>query len=110
MESPNVSEEIVTLVRAVRAHISETYRLHRRMLRNRRESVQLVSRLNPERSFAELKEEYDIDDGALELHELIGGWRDCSSRSIQAGRTDSESEQSQLLMQLFFLFFHSAGT
>lgn len=63
------------LVRSVRIHISDTYRLHRRMLRNRRDSVELAARIEAGHEAADLKEEYDSDDRAVTVHEMLDEWR-----------------------------------
>lgn len=46
-------------IRAIRTHISDTYRLHRRMLRNRRDTVEDVLL---DQSKATLQVEYDLDE------------------------------------------------
>jgi ATP-dependent helicase HepA len=65
------TDDSVTTVRAIRTHISDTYRLHRRMLRNRRASVEDVifdRKIN-------LKAEYDLDERSYDIHEIIEQWR-----------------------------------
>ncbi|KAF3890427.1 MULTISPECIES: protein DpdE [Nostocales] len=81
------------IVRAIRTHISDTYRLHRRMLRNRRASVEDVifdRNITP-------KVEYDLDERSLEIHELIDEWR-------------SVAPHEEQYQKIFLLFFLASGT
>jgi len=59
------------IVQAIRIHISDTYRLHRRMLRNRRATVEDV--LFDRNAIP--KAEYDLDERSYQIHELIDEWR-----------------------------------
>ncbi|MDY6783345.1 MAG: protein DpdE [Cyanobacteriota bacterium] len=59
------------IVRTMRTYISDTYRLHRRMLRSRRDGVEDVLF---ERN-AVPKTEYDLDERSYPIHELIDEWR-----------------------------------
>ncbi|WP_013320842.1 protein DpdE [Gloeothece verrucosa] len=70
LENPD-SEVIDQQIRAIRTYISDTYRLHRRMLRNRRATV---SDVIFDRN-AVPKLEYDLDERAYSLHELLEEWR-----------------------------------
>ncbi|MBR8833657.1 MAG: DEAD/DEAH box helicase family protein [Stigonema ocellatum SAG 48.90 = DSM 106950] len=81
------------IVRAIRTHISDTYRLHRRMLRNRRASVEDVifdRNVIP-------KVEYDLDERSPDIHELIDEWRTVAPNEEQYRR-------------IFLLLFLAAGT
>ncbi|MBO3457749.1 SNF2-related protein [Aetokthonos hydrillicola Thurmond2011] len=81
------------IVRAIRTHISDIYRLHRRMLRNRRASVENVifdRNITP-------KVEYDLDERSLDIHELIDEWR-----------TVAPNEEPY--QRIFLLLFLAAGT
>ncbi|MFH7024686.1 MAG: protein DpdE [Heteroscytonema crispum UTEX LB 1556] len=81
------------IIRAIRTHISDTYRLHRRMLRNRRASVEDVIF---ERDLAP-KEEYDLDERSPDIHEAIEKWR-----------TTAPNEESY--KRIFLLLFLACGT
>lgn len=83
----------VKMVRAIRTHISDTYRLHRRMLRNRRTSVEDVIF---DRSIT-LRTEYDLDERSPDIHELIEEWRDVAPDDKQYHR-------------IFLLFFRASNT
>lgn len=81
------------IVRSIRTHISDTYRLHRRMLRNRRASVEDVifdRNIIP-------KVEYELDERSPKIHELIDEWRTIAPKQQQ-------------YQQIFLLLFRAAGT
>ena len=81
------------IVRSIRTHISDTYRLHRRMLRNRRASVEDVifdRNIIP-------KVEYELDERSPQIHELIDEWRTIAPKEQQ-------------YQQIFLLLFRAAGT
>ncbi|MDB9350080.1 protein DpdE [Nodularia spumigena] len=87
------STEKEQIISAIRSHISETYRLHRRMLRNRRAAVEDVifdRDVTP-------KEEYDLDERSLDLHELMEKWR-------------TTAPKEQPYQQIFLLLFLASGT
>ncbi|MEG4408756.1 protein DpdE [Microcoleus sp. MON2_D5] len=81
------------IVRSIRTHISDTYRLHRRMLRNRRAAVEDVifaRNVTP-------KVEYELDERSPEIHELIDEWR-------------TVAPNQQQYQQIFLLLFRASGT
>ncbi|MBD2200613.1 MULTISPECIES: protein DpdE [Calothrix] len=85
--------DTVEIVRAIRTHISDTYRLHRRMLRNRRASVEDVifdRNITP-------RAEYDLDERSPDIHELIEEWREVAPDDKQ-------------YHQIFLLLFRASGT
>ena len=91
-ESTN-SESTDKIVRAIRSHISETYRLHNRMLRNRRAAVEDVifdRNVTP-------KVEYDLDERSFDIHELIENWRQAAP-------------QQEEYKRIFVLLFRGCGT
>ena len=81
------------IVRSIRTHISDTYRLHRRMLRNRRAAVEDVIFARN----ATPKVEYDLDRALPEIHELIDEWR-------------TVAPNQQQYQQIFLLLFRASGT
>ncbi|AUB44855.1 hepA, ATP-dependent helicase HepA (plasmid) [Nostoc flagelliforme CCNUN1] len=87
------ASDIVEIVRAIRIHISDTYRLHRRMLRNRRASVEDVIF---DRNIT-LRTEYDLDERSPDIHELIEEWREVAPDDKQ-------------YHHIFLLFFRASGT
>lgn len=87
------SGDTVEIVRAIRTHVSDTYRLHRRMLRNRRASVEDVIF---DRNIT-LRAEYDLDERSPDIHELIENWRHAAG----------DDKQYQ---DIFLLLFRASGT
>ncbi|BAY89824.1 putative helicase [Tolypothrix sp. PCC 7601] len=85
--------DTVEIVRAIRTHISDTYRLHRRMLRNRRASVEDVIF---DRNIT-LRAEYDLDERSPDIHELIEEWREVAPDDKQ-------------YHHIFLLLFRASGT
>jgi ATP-dependent helicase HepA len=92
-KQPTEVDDIVTIVRAIRIHISDTYRLHRRMLRNRRTSVEDVIF---ERNITP-KAEYDLDERSYEIHEITEEWR-------------NQAPDESAYHQIFILLFRASGT
>ncbi|MDJ0772371.1 MAG: protein DpdE [Mastigocoleus sp. MO_167.B18] len=91
-ESTN-SESTDKLVRKIHSHISETYRLHNRMLRNRRAAVEDVifdRNVTP-------KVEYDLDERSFDIHELIENWRQAAPKQ-------------EAYKRIFVLLFRGSGT
>lgn len=107
------SDKQTSLVRTIRTHVSDTYRLHRRMLRNRRESVKLPNRLDTARAASELKEEYDDDERGLKVHELIDEWRvrasDLGLRLRNDGDSSAERREREL-QRIFIMLLRASGT
>ncbi|MEH1833601.1 MAG: protein DpdE [Nostoc sp.] len=87
------SPEQEQIVQAIRIHVSDTYRLHRRMLRNRRAAVEDVIF---DRNFTP-KQEYDLDERSPDIHELINEWRNVAPDEKQYQR-------------IFLLLFLASGT
>jgi ATP-dependent helicase HepA len=87
------ADDTVEIVRAIRIHISDTYRLHRRMLRNRRASVEDVIF---DRNIT-LRTEYDLDERSPDIHELIEEWRNVAP-------------DDKPYHHIFLLFFRASGT
>lgn len=82
------------LVRTIRTHVSDTYRLHRRILRNRRDAVEDVM-FDRE---ALPKNEYDLNDEQWsEIHSLLDKWRAAAPKSIE-------------YQSIFMLFLAASGT
>ncbi len=92
LEQKASATELDKIVQVIRNHISDTYRLHRRMLRNRRATVKdVIFDRN-----ATPKTEYDLDERSYPLHELLEEWR-----------TVAPSGQ---YTRIFLLLFRAAGT
>ncbi len=95
-------QEIASMVRTIRTHISDTYRLHRRMLRNRRDSVQDVL---VDQGDATFQMEFDAYDQAQSLHEYLDEWR---IRALSAA--EPESDEWRQLCQLYKVLFLASGS
>ena len=81
------------IIKAIRTHISDTHRLHRRILRNRAASVEDVIF---ERNITP-KAEYDLDERSIDIHELIEKWR-------------SVAPNEKEYQRIFLLLFLASGT
>jgi ATP-dependent helicase HepA len=94
-------------IRSVRVHISETYRLHRRMLRNRRGGVEVAALAGRAAGDGDTPRtlEYDLDERAPRLHELLEEWRDTAAMSVSAGVAIEED-----LIRVFRVLYLAAGT
>ncbi|OUL31017.1 helicase [Nostoc sp. RF31YmG] len=82
-----------TIVQAISTHISDTYRLHPRVLCNRRACVKDVvfnRQITP-------KEEYDLDERSPDIHELMEKWR-------------TVAPNQEAYRRIFLLLFLAAGT
>jgi ATP-dependent helicase HepA len=104
------------LIRAIRVHISETYRLHRRMLRNRRSTVELGSLLGrPGGAQSDTPRilEHDLDERSLRVHELLEEWRETAAISL--GRDEAKEASTTPLprnhyARVFILLLQCAGS
>ena len=108
---PGGGDDCDRAVRAIRVHISETYRLHRRMLRNRRGSVRIESMLGRAAGERDTPRtlEYDIDERSARLHELLEEWRKSALGSL--GWDENENESSiDPFSKIFRLLLAAAGT
>lgn len=104
LQDPQVnSEEQSRVIRSIRTHISDTYRLHRRMLRNRRESLEDVLL---DQSGVIPKVEYDEDERSPIVHEYLDEWR---VRALGM-KNDPDYQDWQQLRAVFLLLFRASGT
>lgn len=99
-------------IRDIRVHLSETYRLHRRLLRNRRSSVkdQLLFGRDRETEEIFLKSEYDLDyEKSAQIMNLLDEWRNAAWASELDYWKNDDAQVSDLL-QLFLLLFEAANS
>ncbi|MCC3468820.1 MAG: DEAD/DEAH box helicase [Microcoleus sp. PH2017_06_SFM_O_A] len=88
------TEEKSRLIRTIRTHVRDTYRLHRRILRNRRDAVEDVIF---DRDTVP-KAEYDLNDEQWsEIQTVLDKWRAAAPKSSEYQR-------------IFLLFFRASGT
>lgn len=95
------------LIRRIRVHISETYRLHRRMLRNRRESVGDI--LQYRRGEKLVAEEFDLDERTEGLHQLLDEYR-YEAWASERQLWDKEEMTESNLSRIWFLLLEAAGS
>ncbi|KEQ21989.1 protein DpdE [Paenibacillus tyrfis] len=74
----NDEDKRIAAVRIIRNHLTETYRLHRRMLRNRRDTVKQLFKYGRDLERGELSvaEEYDFDSRTASVQDLMDEWRE----------------------------------
>lgn len=104
-------ESKVDLIRKIRVHLSDTYRLHRRLLRNRRESVGDVlnySRNEYENDSKFISLEPDLDERTPTLESLLDEWRQAAWASEQEAWEDSFDQTD--LSRIFQMFFEASGS
>jgi ATP-dependent helicase HepA len=108
-----------TAIRALRVHVSETYRLHRRMARTRRRSVEdgrdpvVPPRFDGGAKRAPpLIEEHDLDERAEPVHDLLDTWRSSAAGSLPmavTGAADAADGPRAALRGIFLTLFETAG-
>lgn len=98
---PEHSTERRTAIRAVRTHLSETYRLHRRLLRNRR-SAEVEGLLPGRKGLVRILYH---DPTARMVEQALEKWRAAAAASIW-GREDSE--EALALNRIFLILLEAA--
>src|SRR5204863_7079771 len=92
-----VTEASLALIRAIRTHVSETYRVHRRMVRSRRSA-------HPEaiiaRSRSSVSAVYDESDSARQVDSLLDEWRALAAAAV---RDESQNSAVRVGMERVFL-------
>ncbi len=99
-DKPAEQPERVRLIRAIRAHLSETYKLHRRVLRNRRGQEQTESLL-PGRVGLRLHEY--ADPTRVKIEGLLEEWRAHAAAKV----LDPENEGPRKWAELFLLLLQA---
>ena len=101
-----------TTIRLLRIHMSETYRLHRRMLRNRRDVIQLDSIAGRSTNATPTPRiiEHDFDERSSRLHELLEEWRDTASGSLITLQEMPRELNETALITLFRILYIAVGT
>jgi len=107
-------EEQDRVIRALRVHVSETYRLHRRMLRNRRAAVTadaILGRSSANGSQTPRILETDIDERSPRLYRILEDWREAASFAAQeANRAESVTLRESDFVEIFSILLQAAGT
>ncbi|MEC1071408.1 protein DpdE [Priestia megaterium] len=113
IEKEGHSEEKRKLyIRDIRVHLSETYRLHRRLLRNRRNSVkeQLLFGRDQEEEEIFLKREYDLDnERSMQIMNVLDEWRNAAWASEMDYWNNNDALVSAF-SQLFLMLFEAASS
>jgi ATP-dependent helicase HepA len=95
------------LIRGIRIHISETYRLHRRMLRNRRQNldnVLLSVRQGKTTELNTIVQEIDNDERFEPTLEQLENWR---AAAVNAAKDSQDESWMSLLKEVYFLFLEA---
>ncbi|MFT5468117.1 MAG: ATP-dependent helicase HepA [Verrucomicrobiales bacterium] len=100
---PEDAGERRAAIRDVRSHLSETYRLHRRLLRNRRSAD--VEGLLPGRSG--VTQSYYTDPAARLVEQGLEKWRAAAASEIW---NREDSEEARALKRIFLILLQAAGS
>lgn len=104
-------EEVDLIIRALRVHICETYRIYRRMLRTARSSISsstLSARAaNPERP--QVVEEFGFDERQTRLSRLLEEWRTTAVETIIMTNDIDKNAVRESLTDIFLILLQSAG-
>lgn len=108
-------EQADLIIRELRVHICETYRLYRRMLRSSRESVSSISSnvVSPRATKYDdppVIEEWGFDERLSTLSRLLDEWRTNATGVVWlAEESDRESIMGELI-RVFMILLESSGT
>lgn len=97
--------EFCTAVRQLRAHISETYRLNRRILRNRRREV---NGLTPNRQGVEVWTVQNSPMGYLE--QILEDWRVNATLAVDGGDNPATRTRQEFYWQIVHAFLEGIST
>ncbi|MBD3921004.1 hypothetical protein H8B09_19720 [Paenibacillus sp. PR3] len=93
------------LIRNIRVHLSESYRLHRRLIRNRRESMSSFMNYGRDQgSKIKIKFEYDLDERTPYVNQILDNWR------FEAQVHDSSNSSNWPKQALFELLWQGGST
>jgi ATP-dependent helicase HepA len=98
-------------IQRIRIHLSETYRLHRRMLRNRREVLQDIVPYSREQNKEKgrMLIEYDMDERSNQIQDLLEDWR-YSSWSQESDKWEAPYTKGDTpYFRLFLLLWEVTG-
>jgi ATP-dependent helicase HepA len=101
LESEDDENAIRNLVRSIRIHLSETYRLNRRILRNRRDEL-LPGLMTGRRKL--LQVDWNSSHWGR-IHSILEEWRLAASASVWGNEEHSKVES---LARIFILFWEAA--
>ncbi len=103
------------IIRAIRVHITENYRLHQRIMMNRRENVDaLTGRYHRGGQDNQLICQYDEDSHSEYIYDLLNEWRETAVGQLyqQYESFNQKIAQKKLgqLTKIFFLLLESSVT
>lgn len=112
LPSEEYQAECAQIIRAIRVHITETYRLHQRIMRNRRENVDgLIGRYHRDGQSNQLICQYDEDSLSEHIHDLLNEWRESALRSLHR-KYDVFDKKGKLefyqIIKIFFVLLESS--
>lgn len=103
--------KVAAAVRSVRVHVSDTYRLHRRMVRSRRDSVSDVlkeMRLDGTTKTIDLVDEPDLDDRSVAISHILEDWRLNALSTVEQDGKSAEREAA--MARIFLIMLRASGT
>jgi ATP-dependent helicase HepA len=108
------NDDVDRAIRSVRIHVSETYRLHRRMLRNRRAGIEgaiLLGRAASGSSRTPRILEPDLDERSPQVHALLEDWRDAAAVALQSAENASSAVLDESgFVRVLAILVQAAGT
>lgn len=102
LESGDDEERIREMVRRIRVHLSETYRLHRRILRNRRDE-QIAGLMTGRRRLMQV--DWNSSHVAR-IHSLLDEWRTAAAASVWG---EEDSPAAKALARVFIILWEAAA-
>lgn len=103
-------EKRVQIIGAMRTHLSETYRLHQRMIRNRRSSLDPELLSTRSEDDARRVTEYDLDDTGELIHEILEEWSYAAANLALGENESGDGALRQNLLNLFMLIVQASGS
>lgn len=112
LDGEHDEDERAQLIRKLRIHISETYRLHRRLLRNRRETLRDMMPFGRDVKGKDVlcRSEYDLTDQAEQLQRLLEEWRYEAWASERHYWDQQPMPAASALSQVFQILWECIGT
>lgn len=106
-------EQSNKLIRQIRVHLSETYRLHRRMMRNRRESVinyLTAARYDSNNTSDQIICHHNADERSNDVNDLLDSWRDAAHSTVIHMEQDFREKREQELVNVFKILWEGTST
>ncbi|TCP53878.1 ATP-dependent helicase HepA [Tumebacillus sp. BK434] len=107
LEEPTDTDRIRELIQQIRVHLSNTYRLHRRLLRNRREVLDDLFPYGRANSKTDI--EFDMDVRIENVADLLEDWRESAWASERHNWEDPDVKTTDL-MQVYLAMVETYGS